>query len=53
MSKQIWIEAQEELSTELEREPTDEEMNTAYVDRISSLYEQADLLRKERRENGG
>jgi hypothetical protein len=50
--KEIYFEACEALRDELEREPTDAEIEAKYRDRVERLIDHADMLRKRAREEG-
>jgi len=40
MSKEIWCEVYDRLCEELERDPTDKEMDEAYADHFASLIDE-------------
>jgi hypothetical protein len=50
--KDLYFDACEELWAELDREPTDQEIDTAYRAKIESLIDRADNDRKRMREEG-
>ena len=54
MSKELWFVDYEEKLNELEGDPDAEEKAINYAEGyMERLYAQADMLRKERRENNG
>ena len=46
--KEIWIEEYDRLSDELDREPTDKEVNDAFADRLGDMADRAKDAWKER-----
>ena len=42
MSKEIWCEVWDRLNEELERNPTDKEMDEAYADHLGGLIDNAE-----------
>ena len=50
--KDLYFDACEELWGDLDREPTDEEIQVAYQARLDNLYDRADNDRKRMREEG-
>ncbi len=45
--KEIWCDEYERLMDELEREPTDKEVDDAVADRLGDLADRAKLARKD------